>query len=432
MSRQRFVIRVFGALLAVISYGSKTLHAQFIERPTFSGIGLLQASGMSGANAVSGDGRVVVGYSGTDLNRRAIRFKDGQLTQLTGAPPGFVLAEAFGVSYDGSVIVGVGIPTGGETEAFRWENGVVTRLGDLQGGIPRSVARAVSADGRVIVGYGYASGHDEPFRWEDGVMVSLGELPGGPYSGTRGIAVSADGRVIVGTGFLPGGRLAFRWENGRMEPLEGVDGSSWNYACGVSSDGAVIAGATDGQSGPKLVRWIHADIEVLGSLSNLYGLDVRVCSVSGDGSTIVSGDSPVSSAGAYIWHTSFGLVGMREYLTGTLGLNLGTWAVGRPSGLSLDGLTVVGSGAVYYNEGWIAFLGRTGAESDSDGDGVVDSLDLCPGTIVGVNVDPTGCPPLIPGDFDRDGDVDLDDFAIVQRCMSGADEPADPACNTTP
>ncbi len=70
-----------------------------------------------------------------------------------------------------------------------------------------------------------------------------------------------------------------------------------------------------------------------------------------------------------------------------------------------------------------------------------------------------GCPPVIPSDFDRDGndaapfvgcaagpdmrmqpgcldkDVDGDndgelaDFAAVQRCFSGEDNPADPNCN---
>jgi probable HAF family extracellular repeat protein len=367
----------------------------------------------------------------------AFRFENGELAQLSGAPTGFILTDAFGVSHDGSVIVGVGIPTGGDTEAFRWENGVVTRLGDLQGGLPRSVARAVSADGRVVVGYGYVSGHDEAFRWEDGVMQGLGRLPGSGSS--RAYAVSADGRVIVGvSAVVPGGGPAFRWENGRMEPLEGPEGGSPQLACAVSADGAVIGGLAYGPSGYKLIRWVHGDVEVLGSIISLVG-DLR-CAASGDGSTIVWGQSldDYDSYPAYIWHTTFGLVRMRDYLSGTLGLNLSSWRLGKPSGVSLDGLTVVGWGfnAYFgipdYNEGWIAFLGRTGAESDSDGDGVVDSLDLCPRTIVGVNVDPTGCPPLTPGDLDRDGDVDLGDYAAWQRCMSGADEPGDPACNATP
>ena len=65
---------------------------------------------------------------------------------------------------------------------------------------------------------------------------------------------------------------------------------------------------------------------------------------------------------------------------------------------------------------------------DSDGDGVADPQDECPDTIAGVEVDEVGCPPLIPGDLDRDGDVDLDDFAIFVGCFVGAGTPADPDC----
>lgn len=39
--------------------------------------------------------------------------------------------------------------------------------------------------------------------------------------------------------------------------------------------------------------------------------------------------------------------------------------------------------------------------ADSDGDGVTDDLDRCPGTPPGTAVDPNGCP--VPGDADRDG-----------------------------
>jgi len=96
-----------------------------------------------------------------------------------------------------------------------------------------------------------------------------------------------------------------------------------------------------------------------------------------------------------------------------------------------------------------------------NGDGVLDCDDLCPDTIPGMVVDAMGCPPLVPGDFDRDvdqadfehfeaclsgpaipqdeparadaqldGDEDVDqsDFGIFQRCYSGAGNEADPTC----
>jgi hypothetical protein len=59
-------------------------------------------------------------------------------------------------------------------------------------------------------------------------------------------------------------------------------------------------------------------------------------------------------------------------------------------------------------------------QMDTDHDGVSDACDTCPNTIPGATVDATGCPPVVPGDFDRDGDVDQSDFGHLQVCLSGA------------
>jgi hypothetical protein len=68
-------------------------------------------------------------------------------------------------------------------------------------------------------------------------------------------------------------------------------------------------------------------------------------------------------------------------------------------------------------------------DNDADGDGVCGDVDQCPNTIPGVSVDACGCPPFVPGDLDRDGDVDQDDFGIFQRCGSGPGIPGDPDCD---
>jgi len=73
----------------------------------------------------------------------------------------------------------------------------------------------------------------------------------------------------------------------------------------------------------------------------------------------------------------------------------------------------------------------TGASlPDGDADGVADVCDQCPDTIPGMSgqVDAQGCPPLVPGDFDRDGDVDAADFDLFAACASGPGVPYSQGC----
>jgi probable HAF family extracellular repeat protein len=71
-------------------------------------------------------------------------------------------------------------------------------LGDLSGGTFESAAYGVSADGSVVIGGADSTSGDEAFRWtQAGGMVGLGDLPGGAF-GSRAYGVSADGSVVVG------------------------------------------------------------------------------------------------------------------------------------------------------------------------------------------------------------------------------------------
>jgi probable HAF family extracellular repeat protein len=132
--------------------------------------------------------------------------------------------------------------------AFRWTvDGGMQDLGTLGG--DRSWAWGVSADGSVVVGVAYnAAGWPRAFRWTvDGGMQDLGTL-GGYESYAYG--VSADGAVVVGGAEnADGDWVAFRWTvDGGMQDLNTAyaclltDGSELRSAYAISPDGRYIVG----------------------------------------------------------------------------------------------------------------------------------------------------------------------------------------------
>jgi hypothetical protein len=159
--------------------------------------------------------------------------------------------------------------------------------------------------------------------------------------------------------------------------------------------------------------------------------------VSGDGLTVVGAGSSALGGEAFIWNASAGMQNLKEVLAYDYGLDLTGWTLSEALGVSTDGRTIVGYGVNPYGyyEAWIAVLG-TGAPCiifvapDLDHDCDVDGDDLAQFTSCKTRdqVPHAGTPSCQSADFDSDGDVDVQDFAFYQRCFSGANVPANPAC----
>ena len=248
--------------------------------------------------------------------------------KLTSLPGGgfspFALWSALGVSADGSIVVGRGSSASsggtGRTEAFRWTQTTgMVGLGDLPGGDFYSDASGVSADGSVVVGSsksassgGTGTGRTEAFRWAQATgMVGLGDLPGGLfYSKANG--VSADGSVVVGVSEGANGNEAFRWTQATgMVGLGVLPGGYFSSsALGVSADGSVVVGYSDSENE------------------------------------------------AFIWNSTQGMRSLKQVLTNDYGLNLNGWDLTSANAISADGLTIVGSGFDPMGNGeyWIARL----------------------------------------------------------------------------
>jgi probable HAF family extracellular repeat protein len=130
------------------------------------------------ADAVSGDGSVVVGWS------------------LSAGPPGWRWTENEGVvelSDRLNVISGDGTVLAGGAILWSERTGTVN-LGGLPGGRNFSLTTAISADGSTVVGsISSIDARGEAFRWTKATgMIGLGDLPGGRFE-SASLGVSGDG-----------------------------------------------------------------------------------------------------------------------------------------------------------------------------------------------------------------------------------------------
>jgi probable HAF family extracellular repeat protein len=153
-------------------------------------------------------------------------------------------------------------------------------------------------------------------------MVGLGDIPGGGF-GSAAADISADGSVIVGVGTsdLCSGE-AFRWEDGVMVGLGTLPGTRGSAARAVSVNGSIIVG--------------HATTDLCPPLKCL-------------------------TDEAVVWDETNGMRNLQRVLVDDFGLDLTGWTLTNATGISDDGLAIVGDGinADGFAEGWIAVLPPT-------------------------------------------------------------------------
>jgi len=331
------------------------------------------------AGGVSTDGSAVVGYIYHGLAREAVLWIGGTITPLgyldgTGT---YLASDAYGVSADGSVVVGDSKDSDGNTQAFRWSGGSMAGLGFLDTTYKYSSALGVSADGSVIVGESQNSGNNrEAFRWSGGTMAGLGTLSGHDQSTAR--AVSADGSVVVGSSYDTGysNYEAFRWVSdgtptgGTMSSLGYLDGTGTyteSTASAVSAGGSVVVGQSRDSDGHyQAFRWSGGSMAGLGFLGTTV-LWSTAYDVSSDGSVVV-GNSQLNGGEerAFYWTESAGMVSLASVLEAK-GVDLTGWTLEGASAVSGDGTIVVGAdtydGAAYIARISGGVPGLTTAES---------------------------------------------------------------------
>lgn len=266
--------------------------------------------------------------------------------QELGVLPGGSSSNAYGVSADGSVVVGYSASTNGN-RAFRWTqtDDTMSSLGVLTGGTS-SFGRGVNADGSVVVGASYTSTGDRAFRWTqaDNTMQDLGVLPGRTLSYARG--VSADGSVVVGySGGGGHGSSAFRWTEGNggtMQNLGVLAGGSSSFANGVSADGSVVVGYSGSSNGYRAFRWTQTD-GTMTSLGVLAGGSSSFANgVNKDGSVVVGQSGSSNGNRAFRWTKRDGMITVEDWLRNS-GVIVTSDFTGSANAVSADGSVVVGA-----------------------------------------------------------------------------------------
>jgi probable HAF family extracellular repeat protein len=350
---------------------------------TFLGLGNLSSDATppgSYAFGVSADGSVVVGTSyfiDTEGNEtRAFRWTAKGGMENLGVPPDTLSSSmAMRVSNDGKVVAGA---IGFAIEAYyEIRNAAFWDLNKRGSGVYSGVglvASDVTANGNTLVGATRVPGPwpivDKAFKWSTsaGGPVTLGLLPGGSYSAAA--AVSADGSVVVGYGDTPSQLTAFRWTHSTgMVPLAGQPEGMAAQASGITPDGSIIVGFLNDEA----CRWTESEHFVL--LGKLPGSGfARALDVNADGTVVVGTALYDEFEAAFVWDPIGGMRNLAKVLA-TAGVDLGGWSLSWATGVSDDGRTIVGHGINPggLSEGFVVHLPLFG---DLDDDGVVDGADL--------------------------------------------------------
>jgi uncharacterized membrane protein len=293
------------------------------------------------------------------------------------------------LSTDATALAGNIFNTDGVQEAARWSDvGGWEGLGQLPNGLQCpsiSSGYGISGDGSIVVGLGWDGCIGRAFKWTaDAGMVELEALATG---GNRATVISKDGQVAAGFGGIPARTPAY-WNvadgSGHVINMEarGEFGA-------INDDGSVLAGRyiDDSMSGGYLLmcRWTEeTGIEIIPSLPDYPGGYIH--DMTRDG-TLLVGSSGILIEGlaAIIWREDLGTVDLRELLLsyGVLAVqNVQLWGA---LAITEDGRTVVGYAYVPDEEfgllrrAFVATLPEIPVQScaeDLDGDGQVGFTDL--------------------------------------------------------
>ncbi|MFM9956963.1 MAG: hypothetical protein ACKVZJ_02720 [Phycisphaerales bacterium] len=381
-------------------------------------LGLLPGYFSSEAAGVSGDGSVLCGNfftNGTGIPR-AFRWTSSTgvvLLQVSGGPS---VSTADAVSGDGRSIVGRTAISGGTLLTNRWNpDGSTTLIGNPPESLFSVSVAGVNLDGTVVLGNSPVG----PWRWIEGGTPTMTPPP--PGVGATASDMTNEGLAIVGTlEVTPGVFRAGFWtkSTGWLDLADhlqsvGVNMRNWTLtSCvGVSDDGTKLAGTGTYFNQP--VAWHVTGIPPLcGPFVQAQPADVTACAFDNPDLTVFA--IPPTSPGAlsYQWFRYFPSSGFGIALNdGPTGNGSTLWGTDLP-GLIFNNVSLADAGTFFcqITGGCATIRTRivtlTVLPDISGNGGSIDTADL---TVIlgnfGANV-----PPWTGGDLNGDGVVNTLDL----------------------
>jgi probable HAF family extracellular repeat protein len=296
--------------------------------------------------ALSGNGNVMAANFGGEIYRWTAQrgFVD------IGA--GSSNSASIGISADGNFIAATRLGQDGNTSPARWNRATGwLDLGHPKNGCPLSGdwgdAYGVSGNGSIVVGLAWnCAVRAEGFAWSQGRMVSLGTPHG---ASSRASAISADGSTIVGFFEDPkqGFRRAVRWRNGMKDLVAGNHNPG--EATAVSSDGSQIVGQATIPPAYNGYALYYTDVlgaVSLGTISH-SPYDSSLANGVSDNGVVVgwSGNQFSGGTQAFIWRAKSpkaGMLSLHDYLVSRGAVVPPSLFLTDALAISADGSTVVG------------------------------------------------------------------------------------------
>ena len=222
-------------------------------------IGGVAPSGYGGRVDISSDGSTIAGTSinpNTGLGELSVYDVASQTwTNLggIGGSSGNSTSSAWGISQDGTSIVGLGWVNAGSAHAIQWT--AATGMVDLGSTVSGSSSRAndCNGDGSIVVGWqDSTTGFRQAAVWVNGVQELLTFPNNGPASEAG--CVSFDGNYIGGSGNSNNNFQAWRYSpNTGIQDIGPAPVNGWRGAStGLSDDGSVVVGFYRPFPGPAL------------------------------------------------------------------------------------------------------------------------------------------------------------------------------------